>query len=87
MLYSILSQINKGLRRIDVLRKSEIGISLQEIEQKFREEHSRFPALRQSSTGNIPVMSRQGNKGFFHRCGVITPKNQKSRTEREYEGL
>jgi len=29
MLYSILSQINKGLRRISILRKSEIDRSLQ----------------------------------------------------------
>jgi hypothetical protein len=29
MLYSIISQINKGLRRIPILRKSEIAISLQ----------------------------------------------------------
>jgi hypothetical protein len=86
MLYSILSQINKGLRRIDILRKSEIGISPQRFEQYTSVRG--VPVIRpdQSSTGNARF-SRARKLAFFHSQWTRTQKREKTRTECEYGGL
>jgi len=87
MLYSFLSQINKGLRRIDILRKSEIGISQQRFGQKFREDDSGFPGSEAKVPQEIPDPAKQEKQAFFQIRSGIPWKIPKSRTEREYEGL
>jgi hypothetical protein len=52
MLYSFLSQINKGLRRIDILRSPQIAGSQQGFEQSFRADNFWFTVYMANSTGN-----------------------------------
>jgi hypothetical protein len=66
MLYSFLSQINKGLRRIDILRKSEIGLSQRGFGQKFREDNSRFPGSEAKVPQEIPDPAKQEKQAIFH---------------------
>ena len=87
MLYSFLSQINKGLRRIDILRKSEIGISQQGFGQKFGEDDSRFPGPDAEFHRKYLIRPSRGNRLFFISCCNFTWKLSKTPTEREYEGL
>jgi len=72
MLYSFLSQINKGLRRIDILRKSEIGISQQGFGQKFGEDDSRFPGSDAEFHRKYLIRPSRGNRLFFISCCNFT---------------
>jgi len=88
MLYSILSQINKGLRRIDVLRKSEIGRSPQRFEQYFSIRGVRIFHPVYNSTGNgdfSPVCKTGFFSGTMNKTKAL--KNDKTRTKRRYGGL
>jgi len=72
MLYSFLSQINKGLRRIDILRKSEIGISQQGFGQKFREDNSGFPGSEAEFHRKYLIRPSRKNRLFFISCCIFT---------------
>jgi len=80
MLYSILSQINKGLRRIDILRKSEIGISPQRFEQYSSARGGLVFRPDRISTGNT-WFSLAGKTGIFFINKGPEPKKSKKRVQ------
>jgi hypothetical protein len=85
MLYSILSQINKGLRRIPILRKSGIPISRRcfdfQICQAFEccagnpeddDLHLSVLPLSSSASGDPDYsLAEHSNRGFFRWEGII----------------
>jgi len=88
MLYSILSQINKGLRRIDILRKSEMRISQQGSGRFLLPEESVFSLPVQGSTGNDPSLEIIWfilKRAFFISHSGISNITKKTPAEFEYE--
>ena len=71
MLYSILSQINKGLRRIDILRKSEIGISRRSLDESHT---NRRQNLLQSDINPDQILLGFGNPEFPPQ--IVNDKNR-----------
>jgi len=91
MLYSILSQINKGLRRIDILRKTgkraKISTRIQAISLANR---IRISPPVQSSTGSDPlpdIFWFVRKRAVFHIKRGNSLLTKKTRTESEYDLL
>ena len=84
MLYSILSQINKGLRRIDILRKVEFSIAPQILEILASHNRLLYSNLLDPGRGKripsgdqpgaVPVADwLEGNRKFFYYSLYIDP--------------